>query len=64
MKFKHGNVPDSKFNKLQLKMGIKVELEHTTSRKIAKMIAKAHLTEHPKYYTYLKRMEACMKKHG
>jgi hypothetical protein len=64
MKFKHGNVPDSKFDKVQLKMGIKVEMEHTYSRKIAKQIAKAHLMEHPKYYTYLKKMEARMKMHG
>lgn len=52
---KHGNEPDSKFNQTQLRMGVKVELEHTNSHKIAKQIAKAHLNEDPKYYTKLKK---------
>ena len=55
MKLKHGNEPDTKFNKKQLKMGIKTEMEHTYSRKIAKMIAKAHLIEFPNYYTKLRK---------
>jgi len=57
LKLKHGNVPDSKFNSVQLRMGIKIEMEHTTSKSIAKQIAKAHLVEDPKYYTHLKKME-------
>jgi len=52
---KHGNKPDSMFNKVQLRMGIKVEKEHTNSSKISKQIAKAHLMEDPKYYTKLKK---------
>jgi hypothetical protein len=62
MKLKWGNVPDSKFNKVQLKMGVKVEKEHTTSSKIAKKIAKAHLVEFPAYYTALSKMEKQLKK--
>lgn len=41
----------------QLKMGIEVEMEHTTSRKIAEKIAKDHLAEIPDYYTRLAKME-------
>jgi hypothetical protein len=55
MKLKHGNVPDSKFDKVQLKMGVKTELEHTASRTLAKQIAKAHLVEDKKYYTKLRK---------
>ncbi len=51
-------MPDSAFNKYDLEEGIKVELEHTTSRSIAKEIAKDHLKEDPKYYTKLKKMES------
>ena len=57
MKLKWGHVPDIKFDKKQLKMGIKVETEHTNKKSIAKQIAKAHLMEHPKYYTALSKME-------
>ena len=62
MKFKKGNIPDSRFNKRQLKIGIRIEKEHTNSAKIAKMIAKAHLSEFPNYYTYLVPMEKKMSK--
>jgi hypothetical protein len=41
----------------QLKMGIKVEQEHTTNKKIAEIIAKHHLSEDPKYYTKLKTLK-------
>lgn len=57
IKLKHGDLPDHIFDKRQLKMGIKVEKEHTDSTSIAKQIAKAHLIEMPDYYTRLKRME-------
>lgn len=57
MKFKYGTVPDRFFNKTQLKVGIKVEHEHTNSSAIAKQIAKAHLHENPKYYKILKRVK-------
>lgn len=49
--------PDSDFDPKQLKMGIKVELEHTGDRALAKEIAKDHLTEMPDYYTRLAKME-------
>jgi hypothetical protein len=41
--------------KKQLKMGTKVEREHTSSTKKAKSIAKDHLVEKPKYYSKLKK---------
>jgi hypothetical protein len=63
MKFKHGDLPDSMFNKTQLKKGTDVEMEHTYSRKIAKQIAKGHLAgESPLYYFYLDKMEKQLKK--
>ena len=62
MKLKWGKVPDAKFNKAQLKMGVKVETEHTNNKKIAKEIAKAHLHEFPNYYTGLKKMEKSLAK--
>lgn len=51
------NAPDSEFDPEQLKMGIEAELEHTSSKEMAKEIAKDHLKEDPKYYTKLKKME-------
>lgn len=54
----HDFVPDSEFDTTQLKLGISVELEHTKSKLIAKLIAKDHLTEDPKYYIKLKKMES------
>jgi hypothetical protein len=59
---KHGSDPDSMFNKSQLHKGIKVEKEHTDCPRLAKAIAKAHLSESPVYYTYLARMEKQMNK--
>lgn len=41
----------------QLAMGIKVEKEHTDSKKTASKIAMDHLVEDPYYYTKLKKME-------
>jgi len=41
----------------QLRMGIKVELEHTGDRLLATEIALDHLTEDPEYYTKLARIE-------
>lgn len=46
-----------KFNKRQLRIGTKIEMEHTRSRKMAERIAKQHLMESPNYYIELKRME-------
>lgn len=44
--------------KVQLDNGIKVEMEHTKSKKIATEIALDHLYEDPKYYTKLKKIES------
>jgi hypothetical protein len=55
VKLKHGGLPDSKFNKVELSRGIKVEKEHTGLTCIAKQIAKAHLFEDKKYYIKLKK---------
>jgi len=60
---KYGNLSDKLFIKTQLKKGVETELEHTNSKKIAKQIAKAHLVEEPKYYTYLSEMESKFPKH-
>ena len=49
--------PDSDFDAEQLKNGIEVEMEHTKDRKIAKEIAKDHLSEDPNYYKKLKKIE-------
>jgi hypothetical protein len=46
-----------KYNSKQLEMGIKVEMEHTTHKEIAKRIAMDHLAEIPDYYTRLAQME-------
>lgn len=50
------------FPKKQIKMGIKVEHEHTPKRGIAQEIAMDHLTEFPDYYTRLHKMEAQAKR--
>ena len=60
---KSDKVPLSKLNKTQLGMGIKIELEHTKDKRIAKKIAADHLAEQylkgkkQDYYTRLKKME-------
>jgi|GEM_PF-1484668 len=46
-----------KYDDKQLKMGIKVEMEHTTNPIISERIAEDHLAEIPDYYTRLKKME-------
>lgn len=50
-------VPDTAFDPIQLRRGIKVELEHTSDQKLAKEIAKDHLTEDPEYYEKLAAIE-------
>ena len=52
---KHGVSVD--YIKRQVEMGLKVEMEHTDDTDEAKKIAMDHLTEDPKYYTKLARME-------
>lgn len=51
-----------KVNKKQLKMGIKVEMEHTDDKNVATKIALDHLKEFPDYYTRLINMEKSAKK--
>jgi len=41
----------------ELEMGIKVEMEHTKNKAIAKRISLDHLAELPDYYTRLLKME-------
>jgi len=42
----------------QIKMGMKVEMEHTTVPKVAEKISKDHLAEIADYYTRLAKMES------
>lgn len=53
--------PDSAFNAKQLRTGTKVEKEHTTDARVAKEIAKDHLSEFDDYYVALKKMEDNLK---
>ena len=50
-----------KFDMKQIEMGLKVEQEHTTDLNIALEITMDHLVEIPRYYSYLKLMEAIAK---
>jgi len=43
---------------IELKIGIKKEMEHTDDKRIAKAIAMDHLYEDPKYYIKLKKIES------
>jgi len=45
------------YNENNLKIGTKVEMEHTTFEFIAEKIAKDHLSESTDYYKYLYEME-------
>lgn len=46
----------------QMKMGTKVEMEHTNDKEIAHEIAMEHLIEDPKYYTRLATIDEKLKK--
>ncbi len=52
---KHGVSVDAV--KAQLKIGVKIEREHTKSNTLAKKIAMDHVWEKPNYYTLLKKVE-------
>ena len=52
------------FDKKQLEMGIKIEMEHTKDKDKAREIAMDHLKEIPDYYTRLKKLEAKAEKEG
>jgi hypothetical protein len=58
---KHNKVADVKFDKKELKLGIKIEMEHTDDPEIAKSIAKDHLSECKDYYTRLLKLERACK---
>jgi len=51
-----GKSPE-KFDQEQIKMGLKVEMEHTDDPMVAIEITMDHLTEFPDYYTRLDKME-------
>lgn len=44
--------------KIQFKKGVEVEMEHTKDIEVAEEIAMDHLSEDPKYYDKLKKIEA------
>jgi len=46
-----------KFNEKWLKVGTRVEMEHTNNPSIAERITKQHLCEFPSYYDALLKME-------
>ena len=48
---------EDKVDPEQLRMGIEVEMEHTTDPEISKRISLDHLAELPDYYTRLAKME-------
>jgi len=66
--FRRGTNPSSKrnFSAAELRAGIKVEMEHTKSKKVAQRIATDHLREIPNYYTRHKKCfpEEYRKKHN
>jgi len=61
-----GGLADEKspkdFDKDQIAKGVKVEMEHTDDKELAKEITMDHLTENDKYYDHLEEMEKDMDK--
>ncbi|MCK5017090.1 MAG: hypothetical protein KAS32_08455 [Candidatus Peribacteraceae bacterium] len=55
---RHNDIPDEQFDPEELKMGIKVEMEHTDNINLSKRITKDHLSEITDYYTRLNKMES------
>lgn len=49
---------DKDFSAKALRQGVKVEMEHTNQKPLAKEIAKDHLVEDESYYDKLKKMES------
>lgn len=47
----------TKYDPKELKVGTKIEMEHTNNVNVAEKIAKDHLREHPKYYTHFVKWE-------
>ena len=50
-------VPRRHYDKRQLRIGTRIEMEHTRSRRTAAAIAKHHLHESPHYYRELVKLE-------
>jgi len=61
MSRKAGTTP-AEVDPKELKAGIKIEREHSSNPKVQKEVALDHLTEFPKYYTGLAKMERGLKK--
>jgi hypothetical protein len=55
---KKKNFKEKDADKKELEMGIKVEMEHTKNKAVAKRIALDHLAEMPDYYTRLNKIDA------
>lgn len=53
---KGDNIDLSIFDPKEVSMGMQVEMEHTTDRKIAAEIVTDHLAEDPRYYSKLKTL--------
>jgi len=51
-----------KYNEEEMKIGRKIEMEHTNDPRIAEEISQDHLEEFPDYYTRLGKMEDEAKK--
>jgi len=56
--------PNQYFDKRLIEQGIKVEMEHTNNRSVARRIALAHLNESKIYYYQLAKMEKSLKAKG
>lgn len=54
--------PDSDFNSREVTKGMQIEREHSPDPEIQKEIAKDHLTESPRYYVELEKMEKALEK--
>ena len=50
------------FDPKQIEKGIEVEMEHTGNPEVSLKITLDHLTEHPRYYDYLEKMEEEMER--
>ena len=48
--------PTIEYNPQELAKGIEVEMEHTTSKETAEIIAKQHLAEDEHYYSKLEKI--------
>jgi len=55
-----GRPPSRQVDPKQYKLGMKIEMEHTTLRWVAERLVLNHLAEYPNYYTNLVRMERKM----